>query len=146
MKKLITFLFGLFSTSLAFSALQTPIDCNFAFNGTNFQVIWNAYPGKSYVIQTSTNLAGVWSNAATLTTTSSSITSSFPMTVKTKFFKIVKLDTDGPEIYQTTPLDGGIAVSRQSTLQSWLRDDNGINTNSITFTVGTNLPVTMLFE
>ena len=59
---------------VALSSLQTPIDFNFSFNGTNtVQVAWNAYPGKSYVLQTATNLFGTWSNSAPLIATSNSL-------------------------------------------------------------------------
>lgn len=97
----------LLSINAAFSALQTPIDCNFSFNGSNaVQVVWNAYPGKSYVLQTATNLAGSWSNSPTLVAASNSIAFNFPTTTAAQFFKVVKLDTEGPQIDQTSPLDG----------------------------------------
>ena len=68
-KKLAFVCCWLFLITAGFSALQTPIDFNFSFNGSNaVQVAWNAYPGKSYVLQTATNLAGtstsVWHAAA----------------------------------------------------------------------------------
>ena len=143
MKNLIAFWFGLLSGSFAFAALQTPIDSNFAFDGTNVQVIWNAYPGKTYVIQTVTNAIGTWENLPALTATSNSLASSFPVTAITQFYRVVKLDTEGPEITQTSPLDGAIAVSRQSTVQVELTDVTGINTNSLTLTIGTNAPMSL---
>ena len=56
------------------SAVVIPVNCNLFFNGSNaVQIAWNCYPGESYVIQTTTNLAQPWQNApttpATLTTT-----------------------------------------------------------------------------
>src|ERR1035437_5226153 len=121
MKKLALLCCWLFSISAALAALQTPIDFNFTFNGSNaVQVAWNAYPGKSYVLQTATNLSGSWSNSATLVATSNSLAFSFPTTAKAQFFKVVKLDTEGPQIDQTSPLDGAIAVDRQSQVQVWL--------------------------
>ncbi len=134
----------LLSISAAFSALQTPIDFNFSFNGSNdVQVIWNAYPGKSYILQTTTNLAGPWSDSLTLVATSNSISFNFPTTAAYQFFKVVKLDTEGPQIDQTSPLNGAIAVDRQSTVQVWLSDVTGINSNSIVLTIGTNAPVSL---
>ena len=101
MKKLTLLCLYLLSISAAFSALQTPIDFNFSFNGSNaVQVVWNAYPGKSYVLQTTTNLAGSWSNSPTLVATSNSLSFNFPTTAKAQFFKVVKLDTEGPQIDQ----------------------------------------------
>src|ERR1035437_401220 len=90
MKKLIFLCFWLLSISAALSALQTPIDFNFSFNGSNaVQVAWNAYPGKSYVLQTTTNLAGAWSNSSPLVATSNSLAFSFPTTAAAQFFKVV---------------------------------------------------------
>ncbi|HAO77489.1 MAG TPA: hypothetical protein DCQ92_00670 [Verrucomicrobia subdivision 3 bacterium] len=144
MKRLTSLYFWLLSISAAFSALQTPIDFNFSFNGSNaVQVAWNAYPDKSYVLQTATNLAGSWSNSSPLVATSNSLAFSFPTTAKAQFFKVVKLDTEGPQIDQTSPLDGAIAVDRQSPVQVWLSDVTGINTNSIILTIGTNAPVSL---
>jgi hypothetical protein len=78
MKRFIPLCFWLLSISAAFSALQTPIDFNFSFNGSNaVQVVWNAYPGKSYVLQTATNLSGSRSNSSTLVATSNSLAFSF---------------------------------------------------------------------
>jgi sulfatase modifying factor 1 len=144
MKKLIFLCFWLLSISAALSALQTPIDFNFSFNGSNaVQVAWNAYSGKSYVLQTATNLSGSWSNSATLVAASNSLSFNFPTTAKSQFFKVVKLDTEGPQIDQTSPLDGAIAVGRQSPVQVWLSDVTGINSNSIILTIGTNAPVSL---
>jgi formylglycine-generating enzyme len=134
----------LFSTSAAFAALQTPIDFNFSFNGSNaVQVAWNAYPGKSYVLQTATNLSGSWSNSSVLVAVSNSLSFNFPTTAKSQFFKVVKLDTEGPQVSPVSPLDGAIAVGRQSTVQVGLTDVTGINTNSIILTFGTNAPVSL---
>jgi hypothetical protein len=144
MKKLTFFCVWLLSSSAVLAALQTPIDFNFFFNGSNaVQVAWNAYPGKSYVLQTATILSGSWSNSSTLVATSNSLSFNFPTTAKAQFFKVVKLDTEGPQIDQTSPMDGAIAVNRQSAVQVWLSDATGINTNSITFAVGTNAPVSL---
>ena len=96
MKKFAILCCWLLSISAAFSALQTPIDFNFSYNGSNaVQVAWNAYAGKSYVLQTTTNLAGTWSNSTTLVAVSNSLVFNFPTAAKSQFFKVVKLDTEG---------------------------------------------------
>ena len=144
MKQLTLLCVWLLSISAAFSALQTPIDFNFSFNGSNaVQVAWNAYPGKSYVLQTATNLSGSWSNSATLVANSNSLAFNFPTTAKAQFFKVVKLDTEGPLVSPISPLDGAIAVGRQSTIQVGLSDVTGVNSNSIVLTIGTNAPVSL---
>jgi formylglycine-generating enzyme required for sulfatase activity len=123
-------------------ATVTPINCNIFFDGTNtVQIAWNAFPGQSYVIQTTTNLTQPWQSSEPFTAISNAIYQPFPMSASARFFKVVKLDTDGPEVYKTSPFDGAIGVSSQATLQAWLRDETGINTNSIVLTIGTNTPV-----
>ena len=48
------------------AAAVIPVNCNLFFNGSNaVQMAWNCYPGKSYIIQTSTNLAQLLQNAPT---------------------------------------------------------------------------------
>jgi len=148
MKRLFAVCLGVSLLARVGSAVVIPVNCNLFFNGSNaVQIAWNAYPGKSYVIQTTTNLAQPWQNApttpATLTTTNNWISYTFPVTGKAQFFKVVKLDSDGPEVYKTSPFDGAIGVGRQATLQAWLRDDSGVNTNSIALTVGTNAPASL---
>ncbi len=95
------------------------------------------------MLQTTTNLAGPWSNSPTLVATSNSLSFNFPTTAAVQFFKVVKLDTEGPQIDQTSPMDGAIAVDPQSTVQVWLSDATGINSNSIVLTIGTNAPVSL---
>ena len=125
-------------------AVVIPVNCNLFFNGSNaVQIGWNAYPGKSYVVQSTMNLAQPWQSGAPLTTTNNAIYQSFPVTGIAQFFKVVRLDTDGPEVYKTSPFDGAIGVNPQATVQAWLRDDSGVNTNSIALTVGTNAPVSL---
>ncbi len=126
------------------SAVVLPVNCALFYNGSNaVQIAWNAYPGESYVIETTTNLAQAWQSGAPLTTTNNSIYQSFPVTGAAQFFKVVKLDTDGPEVYQTAPFNGAIGVDPQASIQAWLQDESGVDTNTIALTVGTNAPVSL---
>jgi formylglycine-generating enzyme len=144
MKRLFAVLLGMDLLAHVGSAVEIPVNCNLFFNGSiAVQIAWNAYPGKGYVVQRTTNLAQPWQSGTPLTTTNNSIYQSFPVTGTAQFFKVVKLDTDGPEVYETAPFDGAIGVSRQATLQAWLRDETGVNTNSIVLTVGTNAPLAL---
>ncbi|MCW5553131.1 MAG: SUMF1/EgtB/PvdO family nonheme iron enzyme [Verrucomicrobiae bacterium] len=144
MKKLLTLACGVFALNPAFATVQSPIDCHILFDGTNtVQIVWNAYPGKSYVLHTASNLLGDWSSSAPLVASSNSLAASFPVTAQAQFFKVVLLDTEGPEVLELTPNDGSIAVDRQATVSVVLADLNGINTNSFALRLGTNLPVTL---
>ncbi len=129
-------------------ALAYPVDCNIFFNGSNaIQVAWNAAPGSIYRLQTSTNIAGPWldalPNPGTITATNSQIFQSLPVSATSQFYRVTRLDTDGPEIYQVSPLAGSIAVSQTAPLQALLRDETGINTNTISLAIGTNAAVTL---
>ena len=144
MKRLFAVLLGVGLLGRVGSAVVIPVNCNLFFNGSNaVQIAWNAYPGESYVIQTTTNLAQPWQSGAMLTTTNNAIYQSFPVAGTAQFFKVVKLDTDGPEVYKTSPFNGAIGVNPQATIQAWLRDESGVNTNTIALTIGTNAPVSL---
>ena len=148
MKRLFAVCVGVGLLARVGSAVVIPVNCNLFYNGSNaVQIAWNCYPGKSYVVQTTTNLAQPWQNAPTtpptLITSTNWLAYSFPVIGKAQFFKVVRLDTDGPEVYKTAPFDGAIGVDSQASVQAWLRDDSGVNTNTIALTVGTNAPVSL---
>src|ERR1017187_4533329 len=141
----------MFAVSLCVASLvrgacgvTAPIACSISFDGTNtVRIGWYPDPLKSYVIQTTTNLAQPWQNAATLTATNNLLSCPFPVLSGARFFRVVKLDTDPPTVSRFLPSDGAIAVQRQSQLMVWLQDETGIATNSISLAVGTNPPVTL---
>jgi hypothetical protein len=59
---------GLAVASLAWvaSVVVIPINSTIYFDRSNtVQIAWAAYPGKSYVLQATTNLAQPWQNAPT---------------------------------------------------------------------------------
>src|SRR5207244_273399 len=60
-----------------------------------------------------------------------------------RFYKVVKLDTDPPEVWRLAPASNAIAVGLQSPLKAYLRDETAIDSISIALTVGTNPPVTL---
>ena len=125
-------------------ATTAPIACSISYDGTNtVRIGCYPYPGKRYVIQTTTNLGQPWQVAATLTATNNLLSCPFPVLSGARFFRVVKLDTDPPTVARFLPSDGAIAVQRQSQLMVWLEDETGIATNSISLAVGTNPPVTL---
>lgn len=144
MKKLALLAAGLLSVWPAIAIVQSPIDCHILFDGTNtVQILWNAYPGKSYALHTTSNLLGDWSSSAPLVASSNSLSASLTVTAQAQFFKVVQLDTEGPDVLERTPNDGTIAVDRQATVSLLLADLNGINPNSLALKVGTNVPVNL---
>jgi hypothetical protein len=74
MKRLFALCVGVSLPVRVGSAVVIPVKCTLFFNSSNaVQIAWNCYPGESYVIQTTTNLAQAIQNApttpATLTST-----------------------------------------------------------------------------
>jgi formylglycine-generating enzyme required for sulfatase activity len=146
--------FALVSFILSFAhtfGAEKLIDANIAPTGTNNSVltIWDATPGRTYRLEATTNLTAPWLNAlpGTLTASSNALSQIFPTDVFARFFRVLVLDMEGPEVYRTEPAAGGIAVSRSAALRAWLRDDSGIVTNTITLVLATptttNAPVTL---
>ncbi len=133
-------------------AAEQLVDANIRPAGTNaIQTLWNATPGRTYRLQSSTNLAAPWRDAlpapGTLTASSNALVQTFVTDTFARFFRVVAVDTEGPEIYRTEPAAGGIAVARAAILRAWLRDDTAIATNSLTLTLSnptaTNGPLTL---
>jgi hypothetical protein len=125
-----------------------PIKTSFIFDGTNrVTLAWVAYPGMVYALNTTTNLLQPWQPApgqpATFTTSNNSLIFSFPVNAAACFFQVVRLDTQGPKVSRTSPLNNSVGVSQQAVLQAWLTDETGVNPNSIIFAIGTNSPVTL---
>jgi Immunoglobulin I-set domain len=125
-----------------------PINSRLAMNASNFvNITWVAKPGSVYVLYTTTNLSQAWQpvtgQPATFTTTNNMLAVNLPISTVVRFFQVVRLDTQGPQIYQTSPPNNGIGVSQQAILQAWLREETGVDTNSIVFTIGKNPPVTL---
>jgi formylglycine-generating enzyme required for sulfatase activity len=133
-------------TCLPCSWGATPVDTTIFSAGPNgVKLSWNVIPGRTYLVQSTTNLSAPWQNAmpapSTLTSTTNFIAQIFPPDSSTRFFRVSLVDTIGPDIYRMEPGAGGIAVGRQAEIRAWLRDDTGIATNTITLTVADRPPV-----
>ena len=131
---------------------EIPVDANILPAGTSaIQTLWNAIPGRTYRLQSSTNLVAPWRDAlpapGTLTANSNALSQTFATDALARFFRVLAVDTEGPEVYRTEPAAGGIAVSRSAVVRAWLRDDSGIATNTLMLTLSnataTNGPLTL---
>ncbi len=133
-------------TCLPCSHGATAVDTTiFPVGADGVQLSWNVIPGRTYLVQSTTNLSAPWQNAlpapSTLTSTTNFISQIFPPDSFTRFFRVLLVDTVGPDIYRVEPGAGGIAVGRQAEIRAWLRDDTGIATNTITLTITNRPPV-----
>ena len=147
MKKLFIVCLALVLPLSASVHASVSIKARLVVESNQVNLAWIATPGSVYALSTTTNLLQPWQpvsdQPATFTTTNNSLAVSLPVDSVARFFQVVRLDTQGPQIYQTSPLNNAIGVSQQAVLQAWLSDETGINTNSIVFAIGTNAPVTL---
>jgi hypothetical protein len=107
---------------------------------------WEAIPGKQYNVLSTIALGGQpWQtlNPAPLFASNNLVRFRNQNDRSARFYKVVKLDTDPPEVWRLAPASNAIAVGRQSSLKAYLRDETAIEPTSIALTVGTNPPVTL---
>lgn len=115
----------------------TPVDFTIFSTGPDgVQVSWNVIHGRTCLLQSTTNFLAPWRDAlpapSTLTAATNSISQVSATDSVTGFFRVLLVDTVGPEVYRVEPVAGGIAVGRQAALRAWVRDDSGIvNYNSV---------------
>lgn len=106
-----------------------------------------ATPSNVYVLKTTTNLAQPWQvpsgQPPTLTATSNRLAVTLPIDAAARFFTVVQLDTQGPEVYNLSPANHALAVNQQAVVQAWLRDAAGVNANTISLAIATNPPVNL---
>lgn len=132
------------------SAGQIPVNGSIDYDAQNpsrgIVVTWEAIPGKLYEIQSTAELERqVWKpvTAAPIFATNNLVRFREQPNQSTRFYKIVKLDSDPPEIWRHKPESGAIAVPRQGPLKAYLRDETGVDPESIALSLGTNPPVTL---
>jgi formylglycine-generating enzyme required for sulfatase activity len=130
-------------------AETTPVTTTITWDASNptnkILLTWEATPTKLYNVLTTTVLSQPWQPLTNGSVLASNNLVRFrtQADASARFYRIVKLDTDPPEIWRLAPTDGAVAVERQGQLKVWLQDETGIDTNSIILTVGTNPPVTL---
>jgi formylglycine-generating enzyme required for sulfatase activity len=138
---------ALLSSALTAAADDTPVNAYLSLTNNSVQVLWVATPSNVYVLKTSTNLAQPWQlpsgQPPTLTATSNRLAVTLPIDAAARFFTVVQLDTQGPEVYDLSPANHAIAVSQKAPVQAWLRDATGVNTKTISMAIGTNPPVNL---
>jgi formylglycine-generating enzyme required for sulfatase activity len=103
----------------------------------SLKLVWPATPGVRYEVMQSTNLQS-WTTAPGFPATAFGPAQQMPFqpTGNVGFFKVNQLDEQPPVIISQYPADGGFAVPKFSNLTMQLSDATGIDTNSISLTVG----------
>ncbi|HOC57396.1 MAG TPA: formylglycine-generating enzyme family protein [Verrucomicrobiota bacterium] len=136
-------------TALAAGAVTAPVSTTITWDDSNptnkILLTWEAIPTKLYNVWTTPALGQPWQPLTNGSVLASNNLVRFRTQADTtaRFYRIAKVDTDPPEIWRLAPTDGAIAIERQAPLRVWLQDETGVDTNSITLTVGTNPPVTL---
>ena len=108
-------------------------------NAAQREVAWSTVPGLRYELQTSTNLE-TWTTVAGYPSEAEALAQQYVIGLagaSNAFFRVQVLDEQPPEM-NSNPDDGDFGVGRFSTVDVDLSDATGIDTNSISLTLGTN--------
>jgi hypothetical protein len=118
MKKLFVVCLALVLPLTAVVHASVSIKASLVVESNQVNLAWIATPGSVYALITTTNLSQPWQpvsgQPATFTTSNNSLAVTLPINPVAGFFQVVRLDTQGPQIYQTSPLNNTIGVSLQA--------------------------------
>ncbi|MGO9202448.1 MAG: formylglycine-generating enzyme family protein, partial [Limisphaerales bacterium] len=135
--------------ALTAAADNTPVSTTITWDASNptnrILLTWYATPTKQYQVLTTTALGQPWQPLTNglLVASNNLVRFGTQADRAARFYRVVKRDIDAPTVARLLPADGAIAVQRQSQLMVWLRDETGVDTNSISLAVGANAPVTL---
>lgn len=108
------------------------------------RIQWAADPSNAFVLKSTADIAAPMQvTQSNIVAISNAAGMALPMTGGSRFFSVMKLDREGPDVYDISPPDTGIAVASNASVTARLRDATGIDTNAIRLSIGTNAPVTL---
>jgi hypothetical protein len=99
---------------------------------------WQAEPPQQYNVLTTTNLlCGGWisTNQQPIPTTNLIGQFAVECSDSARFFKVKRLDTEGPAIVERYPATNGIGVGRSAIFTVRVSDETGVDTNSFRLTI-----------
>ena len=101
------------------------------------RIIWSTDPGIRYELQESTDLS-TWTTVDGFPSEAQALAQQhkFEADAPAKFFRVIELDEQGPEIVSKRPRDEAFAVRRFSEIRVELEDRTGIDLDSIVLEVG----------
>jgi len=116
------------------------------FDGLDrIQIRWAAEPGDVYFLQSTTNLAEPWQELETdppvLTATTNLLAYELMVANQTQFLRVGWRDIHAPRLIAISPRLGGIAVPRDSALETRLCDPSGVDGSSIQFSLANQAPI-----
>jgi formylglycine-generating enzyme len=115
--------------------LEEASECN---NSVRIELGWQAEPPHRYHVLTTTNLlSGGWSSTNQQPIQTTNLIGQFAVECSdsARFFKVQRLDTEGPTIVERYPATNGIGVGRSATLTVRVFDETGVDTNSFHLTI-----------
>jgi len=131
-------------------AQQAPLNVSIGYEAANpsnnIVLTWESIPTKLYNVLTTTALGQQpWLplNPSPIYSSNNMVRFRDTNNQPARFYKVVKLDTDLPQIWRLNPGSNATAVARQSSLKAWLRDETAIDPASLVLAVGTNPPATL---
>ncbi len=107
-------------------------------NSSQRELLWSTDPGIRYELQSSTNLV-TWTTVAGFPSKAEALAQQQMIELQAaskRFFRVLVLDEQPPEITSRIPADGSFGVRRFSSIAITLADATGINPASINLTVG----------
>jgi len=127
---------------------EIPVQSSIAYQtgaSTNqILLTWEAIPSKLYNVLSATDLGQQpWQllTPAPIYASNNLIKFLNSNDQSTRFYKVVKVDTDPPEIWRMTPGSNAIAIARESAIKIWIRDETEIDPSSISLAIGSNPPM-----
>ncbi|HOY59865.1 MAG TPA: SUMF1/EgtB/PvdO family nonheme iron enzyme, partial [Verrucomicrobiota bacterium] len=122
------------------------VQSEIVFDGLDrIQVSWAAEPGEVYFLQSTPSLTEPWQDVQTdppiLTATTNLLAYELMVTNQTQFLRVGWRDTHGPRLIPIYPRLGGIAVPRDSAIETRLCDPSGVDSSSIQFSLADQAPI-----
>lgn len=147
LRLVVLFCLGLVLTSSHATQLTRPfVGLYSTTNEAQQELSWSTQPGVRYVLQESSNLtSNGWTTVAGYPSKAEALAQQYRigMNSSQRFYRVLALDEQPPELLARTPEADAFGVPRFSTLHIELDDTTGIDTNSVALTLGALGPYTL---
>ena len=117
--------------------VATTISLQAAVGSNEVLLVWHAQRGKSYVVKAVDDLQGKpWQllTPTPLVAPTNRLSWQEPITESSRFYQVVKLDTEAPNAWHRCPGDGAVGVPRQLPLRIWLDEETSVEPASMRLT------------
>jgi formylglycine-generating enzyme required for sulfatase activity len=136
---------GLLTFGLAATGLAQGVTARIHLSGTGAEIRWLAEKGRAYRVEAAPSISGPWTNAPGTNdpriATESVQSHSVALDSVPQWFRILRVDTVGPALAQSIPVDGSPAANAQSPILARLRDESGVRPEGFVLRVGNQPPI-----